>query len=579
MIKKTIETATAGLLVSLMAAVPVGAGQRSIAIDTCLKPIHEIRDISAVDSLLISELAVLENAFTLKEVLRKLALDSREPGLTPGDVWREWWDTQNLAPGLEMGAHCDDNGMIDGRGLLNGFPVQCPRAEGQEIDLVPFLEDNPAGPHYELIALVNRFDLAPLDGRHCGEYRAIFARMDPQSSGGGGIDPVDLRGGGDGTVPPATGRNLVIFEAVVPNPNPGCGLDGCREIAEYWERLSTDPDLANDPVASGRHLRHFFLRGLVNPRVPPAISLDHMTKGSGQLRSNMFIAPEPGSGVQPIWQLRDFKLARICSVPGPTSSCRLRVVPVSVKKNPFGELFGEGGLEPGELAAFQRTFVEEVVSDALMHANVNRFDYSVDNVFNAGQSNSQGLENFYPAHLPTDPGHAFVAGLHEALEGFEATPTQVVRRAHVLSCAGCHNPPAETLRPGSGEPDPEDGLGSGLFWENSNGFTHVSEEAFDPDIPERSWLLSDALKEMFLPHRERIFERYLGSVPCRPCASIATTTPSFIRNPFSLDKMQATIVVGEGEPLAISSEDFQALEDELEEGRETITVGGTSRVH
>ena len=43
--------------------------------------------------------------------------------------------------------------------------------------------------------------------------------------------------------------------------------------------------------------------------------------------------------------------------------------------------------------------------------------------------------------------------------------------------------------------------------------------------------------------------------------------------------MQATIVVGEGEPLAISSEDFQALEDELEEGRETITVGGTSRVH
>ena len=78
--------------------------------------------INAGDGAHAPPTQALLDAFTLKEVLRKLALDSREPGLTPGDVWREWWDTQNLAPGLEMGAHCDDNGMIDGRGLLNAGP-------------------------------------------------------------------------------------------------------------------------------------------------------------------------------------------------------------------------------------------------------------------------------------------------------------------------------------------------------------------------------------------------------------------------------------------------------------------------
>ncbi|MFP6563099.1 MAG: hypothetical protein VCC68_01305 [Myxococcota bacterium] len=570
---KIVETVTAAFLVASLVSVPGAAARLLSDADVCLQPFHQHRDVSAVDSLLVSELAVLRNAFTLKEVMTKLARDSREPGITAQDVWREWWDTQNFGPGLGMGIHCDDNGMIEGEGVLNGFPVQCPRAEGQEIALVPFLEDNPAGPHYELIALVNRFDMAPSDGRHCGEYRAIFARMQPSSSGGGGSDPAGEAGDDVGNSPPATGRNLVIFEAVVPNPSPGCGLEGCRAIAEYWEQLSSDPALVNDPVASGRHLRRFFLRGLANPRVPPAISLDHMTKGTGQLRTNMFLSPEPGSGVQRIWQLRDFKLARICNGPGPTAECRFQVVPVSVKGNPFGELFGEDAAGPGELTAFQRAFVSEVRGDALMHANVNAFGYAVDNVHNAGESNAQGIENDYPANMPTSPRHPFLAGLRESLAGFSATPTQAVRRAHVLSCGGCHNPPAVTLRPPVGEPEPDDGLGSGLFWEDSNGFTHVSELGFDPDIPQRSWLLSDALKRMFLPHRERVFERFLGSEPCEPCASIVTAGNRSMSAPSS------TIVVGEGEPLFISSEDFQALEEAEKVDDGHSTVGGSARVH
>ena len=236
---KIVETVTAAFLVASLVSVPGAAARLLSDADVCLQPFHQHRDVSAVDSLLVSELAVLRNAFTLKEVMTKLARDSREPGITAQDVWREWWDTQNFSPGLGMGIHCDDNGMIEGEGVLNGFPVQCPRAEGQEIALVPFLEDNPAGPHYELIALVNRFDMAPSDGRHCGEYRAIFARMQPSSSGGGGSDPAGEAGDDVGNSPPATGRNLVIFEAVVPNPmialpsiatNPSSGAIDCSDF-------------------------------------------------------------------------------------------------------------------------------------------------------------------------------------------------------------------------------------------------------------------------------------------------------------------------------------------------------------
>ncbi len=160
-------------------------------------------------SLMVTEVDVINNAISLGEVMDKLALDSGIPNLDRDQLWAQWWDTQNPGPGLGSGSNCNDHIDTNGMATLNGFPLDCPRNEGSEISHNPFDPDQPG--FYYPIALINRLDLAPEDGTNCGEYRVIFAR-DPEAG---------------------EGRNLLIFEAVMPNPNPGCGIDGCRAIATF----------------------------------------------------------------------------------------------------------------------------------------------------------------------------------------------------------------------------------------------------------------------------------------------------------------------------------------------------------
>ena len=161
-------------------------------------------DIDPRRSLFITDVEVLDQAVSLEDVLTALADDVGHPAFGPGVLWEQLWDTQNTGPGLGLGFNCDDQVDASGTPALNGFPIQCPRNEGAEIDVDPF--DPGAESFYRPIALVNRMDLAPTDGANCGEFRVIFAR-----SGGS--------------------RNLLIFEAVLPNPSPGCGLSGCRGVA------------------------------------------------------------------------------------------------------------------------------------------------------------------------------------------------------------------------------------------------------------------------------------------------------------------------------------------------------------
>ena len=59
---KIVETVTAAFLVASLASVPGAAARLLSDADVCLQPFHQHRDVSAVDSLLVSELAVLENA-------------------------------------------------------------------------------------------------------------------------------------------------------------------------------------------------------------------------------------------------------------------------------------------------------------------------------------------------------------------------------------------------------------------------------------------------------------------------------------------------------------------------------------
>ena len=190
-----------------------------------------------------------------------------------------------------------DNVFCNSASQINGFPYSCPRAEGRQADLNPF-DGADACDGYTAIAFSNRFDLADKDrGLHCGEYRIVFAR-----NSGFGTEQNCQTGNGK--------RNLIIFEALVPNPRPPyspveptpdkifVNLAGCQPIVEFWLSLS-NPNMST--AARGKALHDFFLKGLPYDGIGPVVDARNYAGGpaSGQIRTNQFM--------QPHWTLREFK--------------------------------------------------------------------------------------------------------------------------------------------------------------------------------------------------------------------------------------------------------------------------------
>jgi hypothetical protein len=425
--------------------------------------------IDPVRSLFVTDRAVLDSdtgrLFSLERVFDQLVSQSRVPMLTSQGLWDQWWDTLNRSPGLGLGPHCDSHLTPDGGPGINGFPIECRRQEGDEATVSPFASTGEV--FYKTTALVNRFDLTPVTGEHCGEYRMVFART-------------PIVGGK---------RNFLIFEAVLPNPTPDLGLEGCRPVAEFWAQLST----IDDPNVRATALADFYFTGL--PGFPPVVTIGHYV--TGQIRTNMFI--------QQPWQLREFKLVHRCRNPeGPCNALRLR--PVTDKSNPFGALFDDTSTHP-KAPKFRARFpglLPGLLADDLM-----QIAFQNPNRFNAGQSNAQDEENDYPFHFSRGSG-SFAQGIQQQLTalGSDLTPTHMVRRAMTQSCAGCHQ--LSTFGANSD-------LGHGLRWPRSLGFVHVDEAGN----------LSPALRDVFLPHRKAVLEDFLNGTALRamvaPDASIEMT--------------------------------------------------------
>jgi len=423
--------------------------------------------VDARRSLAVTEQTILAR-FSLQRVLTQLAAQSGVSGLTALQLFQQWWDTQNPGPGLYAGAHCNDS--VDGAGtsLLNGFPYLCrATAEGAQAYCDPFQAGSTCA--YVPIGLFNRFDQAPENGAFCGEYRIVYAKQSGISS--------------------TSDRNLLIFEAALPNPHPQQGIKGCQQIVDTWADLSNVSSLS----ARADVLEHFYFDG--QGTIGPVIAVGNFGAnplGVGQIRTNQFSNTTTG------WSLREFKLTRTCS----NQVCSaLRFTPVTDKRNAFGPLFAP---DPGPAAtAFLAFFPSQVAG--LTASSVPQLDIDMTDVFNTGQSQASGataLEMKYPEQLGLAPS-ALRTAIQGQLTSLSSTllPEDIARRAQALSCAGCH-------RLSSGV-----ALGGGLTWPVSLGFTHVTERETEVVDGETRFLLSDALVKVFLPARKQIIEDFLNDRP------------------------------------------------------------------
>ena len=409
--------------------------------------------IDARRSVAVTDTTILAQ-FSLPAVLNQLATQNGNPGFTGTLLFRQLWETQNTAAtagDLQPSAHCTDNGTT-----LNGFPNMCRPQEGAQANAGNATNIN----SYAAIGLFNRFDLAPNDGSNCGEYRIVFGK----TSGGGG-------------------RSFMIFEAILPNPRLELGLEGCRQVQAFWRDLSSTADINTRATA----LKNFYFTGL--PGFSPVFAIENYGfnfAGAGQIRINMFI--------QPLWDLKEFKLERQC----PGGLCALKAIPVSVKVNPFGDLFNPAS--PNALAGeFQTHFVSQVPILAL--ADINRFNYDVPDKFNTGHSDSQtgGAEDDYVANFGT-AANAFRTAIQNKLTsiGSALTPTQIVARAQALSCAGCHQRSNNAA------------IGGGFTFPPSAGFVQNTE--FTEAGPDGTrFQLSTALTGTFLPFRKGVIEEFLSA--------------------------------------------------------------------
>jgi hypothetical protein len=429
--------------------------------------VAEVKAAPNVDvrrSLAITDQPIVE-AFSLERVLNQILDTAGVQGQTATELFQQWWDTQNPAPGEGYGPVCESE--------FNDYPLDCrpaPDEEGGQANCDPFETDSACA--YIPIGLFMRFDLAPNDGDYCGEYRIIFAR---ESGRDGGRD-----------------RNLLIFEAAMRNAHYQQGIRGCQKFVREWAELSEEDDISERK----ERLEALYFDGFKewDPIVQYSNYGDN-TKGVGQVRSNQFIQP----GEERSWSLREFKIYR--ETVG--SDYALRFLPQTVKVSPPGLLFNPDSSHPNA-QAFQSDFIGQVESLAV--SDLNQISMNNANIYNPGQSESSGAnKDDYVAAFTGGTSTVFADAIQAELTALGSTlsPENIVARAQAMSCAGCHRL--------------NDGLdiGGGLTWPVAGGFVHVSERDVDLEVAGgvTRFGISAALVDEFLPTRKQLLEDFLNEVP------------------------------------------------------------------
>lgn len=366
----------------------------------------------------------------------------------------------------------------------------------------PFADETAAA-GYSAIAFSNRFDLHadavdPKRKSHhlapdCGEYRIVFARNS---------------GKGD-----ALNRNLIIFEARVPNPDKNQEVRGCRPILDFWHGLS---DRTITAVDRGKRLKDFYLKGLPRHHVGPIVDIANYTFGTGQIRTNQFLL-NAGTPPAPVdWTLREFKTL--------AANGTLTIIPDTVKTNPGNKLFEAGSTDPrtGNVSQDIRAQLAALLGaagPAKGPADTNSIGFAVTgegiNAFESDEhDNVLGDVAFAFLGGGSTPNPVLQANIQTALTlaGSNLTPTNIVKRVRTQTCAGCH-------RYSNGDAD----LGGGAVWPDKQGtsdsthpamgFTQESELNSDlqPAIvgTGKRYAISAAV-ESFLVFREAFMKKALG---------------------------------------------------------------------
>jgi len=502
----------------------------------CLLP--PATSAAAIDphrSLFVHDRATLDAGpdFSLRRTLGQIASQvlPSVPGTTAVTIFRQFWDTQNAAPGLVASSpHCTDNG-----GTVNGYPIQCPRVERLEAAGTD-AQVNTRMDEYPVLALVNRLDLAHQGWRNCGEFRIIYGK------GGSGIR-----------------KNLIIFEAVLPNPKPGC-REGCVPVAEFWKSLST----INNPLTRAQRLEAFYYNGL--PGFRPVVHVDHYSatgvtggygsSGSGQIRTNQFL--------QRPWTLKEFKTVVDCA----SSPCTFNLVPIMVKVNPFPQLWND--LDPHVNGpGFRADTVAQLGN--LSSGNLMSIGYSVDLKNDDGESISQGSTDNYRIHMNSGSG-VFTA----ALGAGPLTADQIANRALTQSCHGCHRPVNFGLTaPGSiGTVTTPAGVVPPTVdhWPDALAFVHVDTRVeprpelvppavYGAGLGQR---LSPALLDFFLPDRRNFLVAQLNAPRCNCPRRFRFLTPDLRARAFDIEEKVHADFASRLEELEQRSDelDIEAREDE-----------------
>lgn len=418
-------------LALVLAASALGCATESPSLDdleqavTCPSP-----TIDPARSLVVTDATALAK-FGFERVLTQIATSGKATN-TPTNLYRTWMKTFN---------DCAADGIDP-----HDFGLQCRPEVGNSLAVAAF---DPFGAQgYIPLAVVDRFDLAPKSGANCGEYRVVFATPGPVG---------------------AVARNLLIFEARLPNPHPELGLTGCAPVADFWANLSTDADAASRATK----LETFYFTGITgfDPVVAAShygLAVDGGAHATGQIRTNFLTGQ---------WFLREFKLRKPCAA---TASCVLAVEHVTVKVNPANEVFANSGAFAVD---FQTKFLAQIPAlSATSAATIGMASPGADNEWESVSLGAQDVvyRNFASTAFRTKIKNAITTGL---------SVNNILDRATTQTCAGCHQ-----LSNGAV-------LGKGITWPSSLGFVQIDEQH----------RLSPALTTSFLPHRKQVLEDFLAT--------------------------------------------------------------------